>query len=158
MSLISLFGEEFKSEVLSDDERLLNKIKYLELSPIDIEHIRNLPFEKPNGNFIDAKQSNLNPQIIDINDIKGTLRHAGDATNWYEYMDKYVNKLTTYESYSKNKISFHNKLIDPKQYDFPTLVKIENSYYIKESGDGNHRITIAKCIGASKVAAIIYEK
>lgn len=155
---MNLLVEKFKPDTLSVDERLTKKIEYLNLSPSDIENIKNLPFEKPNVNSIYKKQSNLNPQIININDIKGTLRPADDANNWYEYMDKYVQKINTYESYSKNKRGFHNMLIDTEQDDLPTLVKIENSYYIKESGDGNHRITIAKCIRATKVAAIIYEK
>lgn len=146
-----------QENILSDEERLNYKIKYLSLTTDDIKHIKSLPFEKPSGDYSNSKQSNINPQIISVEDIKGTLRFSGGANNWFEYMDKCVHKLNTYKFYSSNKDIFEHMLIDKDYNGLPTLVKIGDSYYIKESGDGNHRITIAKCTGKSKVAAIIYE-
>lgn len=146
-----------QENILSDEERLNCKIKYLNLTTDDINYIKSLPFEKPSGDYSNSKLSNINPQIISVEDIKGTLRFSGEANNWFEYMDKYVQKLRTYEFYNSNKDIFEHILIDKKHNGLPTLVKIEDSYYIKESGDGNHRVTIAKCTGKSKIAAIIYE-
>ena len=158
MNLKDLLGEKFKSDtILSDEERLDKKIKYLGLTQQDISRIKKLPFEKPIEDYSHLNTPNSKLQIVNVDDIVGTLRYAGDSTNWYDYMDKYVNKLNTYQSYYKNKASFQAMLIDSNQDSYPTLTKIGNSYYIKESGDGNHRITIAKCIGAQKVVAIVYE-
>lgn len=146
-----------QENVLSDEERLKNKIKYLNLTEKDIEYIKSLPFEKPSGDYSSSKASYSNPQIISVEDIKGTLRFANNANNWFEYMDKYVQKLNTYKWYYEDMGSFKECLINKNYCSLPTLVKIDNSYYIKESGDGNHRVTIAKCTGEFKIAAIIYE-
>ncbi|CEO36556.1 Uncharacterised protein [[Clostridium] sordellii] len=157
MVLKSLLGDKFKSDNITDEEKLNEKITCLGLSSQDINRIKQLTFQKPTGDYSHLNESKQNPQIIDVNDIKGTLRFASDANDWYEYMDKYVQKLNTYKSYSKNKDSFNDMLTDINHSGLPTLTKIGNYYYIKESGDGNHRVTIAKCIGAQKIAAIIYE-
>jgi len=148
MSLRDLFPEEQnKIKGFGLDER----IQIIGLSQKRVEELEKiLVKEIPYNSNIDYEKK-LN--IIDTDKIVGLARPFWDQT-WLDVLsDKYCHKNRDFELF--NAENFDDILLCEQVDGYPTVVEFENEYYI--SGNGLHRLTIAKCIG-NKKAKVIVEK
>lgn len=95
-------------------------------------------------------------EIIDLDKLKGWDRaDAVGKGNWLECLDG-LHKQRNFDLYKNkgkfeeflNAIEYCNEL-----FGLPEVIEYEGEYFI--SGNGKHRLTIAKCVGIKSVPVIV---
>lgn len=148
MSLRNLFDEEqVEIKEFSLDERIeiigLSKRRKKALEKIQVKVIE----------YDAVENYKTSIKTINTDKIVGLARPFGDKT-WLDVLsNKYCHKNKNFRVF--NAETFNEVLLSEQSDGYPTVVKYRNKYYI--SGNGLHRLTIAKCIG-NKRAKVVVEK
>lgn len=124
---------------------------------IDVQRakeIKKMPFEAIWLDNEEVKNKEYRDEVIEIDKIVGTCRRidADSVDNWLDYMGK-LRKLINFDKHKAEQ--FEKLLLEPKKYGVnePEIIVHNGKYYIY--GEGNHRITIAKCIGGKQALAVV---
>ncbi len=139
--------DDNKPKQFSDNDRL----ELLEIDNSASEYIQNLAFKKVY--YGDDDYGETSYEIVPIEKIVGLNNRLGNETNWLELLFS-LHKQRNFELYKshENFEKYINNLNEECEV-LPHLLLVNREYYI--SGDGKHRLTIAKCIGLEKCPAIV---
>lgn len=139
----------FKSEYTEIKEySLQDKIRILGLSQ---ERINELGQEEVKDFLYDSDAHYQNTlEVIEVDKIVGIARAIWDY-DWLSILEKYCHKGRNFERYNAD--NFDSILMCEQVDGYPSVVEKEDGYYI--SGNGLHRLTIAKCLGNKKAMAVV---
>lgn len=128
---------------------LEERIKILGLSKERVEELRNMPVKEVQYNSDGNYQNVLD--VIDTDKIVGLARCFWD-NNWLDVLsEKYCHKVRNFTMYDAD--TFDMVLQCEHSDDYPSVVEYQGEYYI--SGNGLHRLTIAKCLGNKKARVVV---
>jgi hypothetical protein len=135
--------EEIIMEYTLDD-----RISLLGLTEKRIEEVMKLEFESIwlDNDVIDEKQ--FREENIEVDDIVGICNRIDQADNWIDLLGA-LHKMRNFDDYKKyQKQQFDVILVDPERYGIPVPKVISHQGKLYIAGEGKHRMTMAKCIGA----------
>ncbi len=147
---MSIFKEDFLIESEELDSSLEYKLKKLSLDEDDMFRLSNMDCES----ICLTKIGKPLCKSINIKDLKGYARSDIDEDNWLGGL-KSLRKMYIFERFGGFE-SFNEVLNGKNNVDgLPEVTEHKGEYYI--SGDGRHRLTIAKCIGIDTAKVIAYK-
>lgn len=148
MNLMDAFKNTVGYEPIPEinlDER----IKILGLSDERVQELKNMPVKEIIYNSDGNYQNTL--EIIDTDKIVGLARGFWD-NNWLDVLsEKYCHKVRNFTSYNPD--TFDRVLQCDNSTDYPSVVEFQGEYYI--SGNGLHRLTMAKCLGNRQAKVVV---
>lgn len=125
---------------------LEERIAVLDLSDFRVKELKNEKIKSIDKESIKSDVFRNEIKTINTDEIVGLFdRPCDTAQNWLELLAS-LHKRRNFELY-ENRDSFEDFLIHCEE-DLPRVLKINNKYYI--SGNGKHRLTMAKCLGGIK--------
>lgn len=123
-----------KVEILGLNEQRVNELKKTIVEQFPLSNCEN-------------KKMSKSLKLIDTDKIVGLARPVWGETSWLEILDnKYCHKDINFEEFEID--MFDDVLMKVTQDGYPSVIEYKNKYYI--SGNGLHRLSIAKCIGNKK--------
>ncbi|HII4495535.1 TPA: hypothetical protein ACY4SO_000446 [Clostridium perfringens] len=131
---------------------LKERIEVLDLSDSRVKELKNEKIKSVDKELIKSDVYRNEIKTINTDEIVGLFDRPCDRVqNWLELLES-LHKRRNFELYD-GRNSFESFLINCEEYDLPIVIKINNEYYI--SGNGKHRLTIAKCLGNIKAKVLI---
>ncbi|MGD6878388.1 hypothetical protein [Bacillus infantis] len=135
---------------------LQERLDYLNIDSRMEEQIRSLPFKIIDESLIRTDNELNYEKIINLSDLVGTSRLDVSSDNWIDYLGS-LHKMRNFnypvETY--HRVLINPSLLDPPSVYLPDVIYNEGKYYI--NGEGKHRLTIGKCIGATKAKVTVTE-
>ncbi len=128
------------------DYSLDDRIEILGLSEQRIGELKTIPVKLiQNGNYIGKPEE----RIIDVDKVVGLNQRYEEPKNWIELLSN-LHKMRNFINFNIEK--FDDFLLNAVN-DLPSVTLYNGEYYI--SGNGKHRLTMAKCIGYKKAKVIV---
>ncbi len=117
------------------------KLDYLKLPTSEISKIKGETFETT---WLEIDESHIGTEItIDISDLVG-INKEDNFESWFDSLET-LKKQDHFTNFSVNS-AFEDILTNPNNLaELPRVIAVGDKYYV--SGNGRHRLTIAKCLG-----------
>lgn len=148
MNLMDIFKNSVGYEPIPEIN-LEERIKILGLSDERVQELKSMPVKEIIYNSDGNYQNTL--EIIDTDRIVGLARCFWD-NNWLDVLsEKYCHKVRNFTRYDAD--TFDIVLQCEHSDDYPSVIECQGEYYI--SGNGLHRLTMAKCLGNRKAKVVV---
>lgn len=140
----------FKNNNYKEEDRGIEaKIEKLKIPLERVEELENMKCKDFPDIDCSKKEMVVVEEEINLDKLVGWNR-LDNGKNWLENLGN-LHKFINFTMYNE-KEEFEN-FMNKQSYDLPEVIEYQNEYYI--NGNGKHRLTIAKCVGVTKVKALV---
>jgi hypothetical protein len=146
------FIEEFKKQCPEEPGRewsTRERLALLKIGPAEADELSRIAFE------VGDVEGYGTPQLeeVELSKITGVNREER-AGNWLASLMS-LHKQYNFDRFA-GRDNFQKFLLDSASMDLPHLIAHGDGYLVGQNG--KHRVTIAKCLGLNKIAALVSRK